>query len=68
MPDEFAEFAGAERWGSSREMAGTVEITVTPQAAARMLCAVSHPLAINLGTIEPGVPCCSNCTLYPQAE
>lgn len=40
---------------------GTIEGTVNPAAYARMLCLVTHPIALDLGTIAPGVPCCSAC-------
>jgi hypothetical protein len=56
--------AAVHRYTSGR---GAVEVTVDQDAYARLLCAMTHPLALSLGTVQPGERCCTNCTLYPVA-
>jgi hypothetical protein len=47
---------------------GTIQFQADPNAYGRWLCAHMHPIALNLGTIAPGEPCCRNCTLFPQPD
>lgn len=35
------------------------------RGVAKVMCAQTHPLALALGTIRPGVPCCRNCVIVP---
>lgn len=46
-------------------MSGSIEIELPASAAAGLICSVTHPLALALGTIPPMVACCDACRLYP---
>lgn len=46
---------------------GTITASISPENYGRMLCWATHPVALELGRIAPGVPCCANCTLIKRA-